>query len=194
MARALIVHASRHGGSKGIAERIDEAMRDAGVETVVAPARDLPDPHAFDGCVVGAGVYMGSWVEDGIRYLDRYAPTLARMPVWLFSSGPLPGSSKTPAEADLDPIEVALGPSQGPGSGGRRKLEAVADRIRPKDHRVFHGMFDPDSPPANLAERFVRLMPMAKSVLPVGDFRDWDLIDAWAAEIAGTLSEAVPVG
>lgn len=193
MARALIVHASRHGGSAGIAERIGEVMRDAGVETVVAAARDLPDPRAFDGCVVGAGVYMGSWVEDGIRYLDRYAPTLARMPVWLFSSGPLPGSSKAP-KAPVDPIELALGPREGPGSGGRRQLEAVADRIRPKDHRVFQGMFDPASAPANLSERFVRLMPMARSILPKGDFRDWDRIEAFAREVAASLGEAVPVG
>jgi menaquinone-dependent protoporphyrinogen oxidase len=193
MARALIIHASRHGGSTGIAERMGEVIREAGVEAVVASARDLPDPRAFDGCIVGAGVYMGSWVEDGIKYLDRYAPTLARMPVWLFSSGPLRGSTKTPA-VPADPIEVALGPSQGPGSGGRRKVEAVAERIHPREHRVFSGMFDPDAPPANLAERFVRLMPGSKGILPEGDFREWPEIEQWAREIATTLTEAVPVG
>jgi menaquinone-dependent protoporphyrinogen oxidase len=56
MSRALIVHASRHGGSAGIAERIGEVLREAGVDVVVAKARDLPDPRTFDACVVGAGV------------------------------------------------------------------------------------------------------------------------------------------
>jgi menaquinone-dependent protoporphyrinogen oxidase len=189
MSRALIVHASRHGGSAGIADRIGEILREAGVEVVVAKARDLPDPRPFDACIVGAGVYMGSWVHDGVVYLERYGHVLATKPVWLFSSGPLPGSTKEPTNPNADPVEVALGPAEGPGSGGRRKLEAAAEPIHPKAHKVFTGAFDPEDPPANLSERLVRLMPMAKRVLPAGDFRDWPEIEAWAKEIAEDLTK-----
>jgi menaquinone-dependent protoporphyrinogen oxidase len=194
MSRALIVHASRHGGSAGIAERIGEVLEGAGVEVVVAKARDLPDPEAFDACIVGAGVYMGSWVEDGVRYLERYAPVLATKPTWLFSSGPLPGSTKEPKDPSADPVEVALGPAEGPGSGGRRKLEAALGPVHPKEHKVFSGAFDPTDPPATLSERVVRMMPAAKGILPAGDFREWPAIEAWAKEIAATLAEPVPVG
>lgn len=58
MSRALIVHASRHGGTAGIAERIAAVLREAGVEAAVARAADMPDPAPFDGCIVGAGVYI----------------------------------------------------------------------------------------------------------------------------------------
>ena len=194
MSRALIVHASRHGGSAGIAERIGEVLQGAGVDITIARARDLPDPLPYDACIVGAGVYMGSWVEDGVKYLERYALELAAKPVWLFSSGPLPGSTKEPKTPITDPVEMALGPAEGPGSGGRRKLEAAAAPIHPKDHKVFGGAFDPADPPANLAERVVRMLPMSKGILPVGDFRDWPAIEAWAKEIAATLVEPVPVG
>lgn len=194
MSRALIVHASRHGGSAGIAERIGDVLRQSGVDVVVAPARDLPDPRSFDACIVGAGVYMGSWVGEGIAYLERYGHVLATKPVWLFSSGPLPGSTKEPKTPTADPVEIALGPLEGPGSSGRRKLEDAAAPIHPKEHRVFTGAFDPAEPPANLAERVVRMMPMAKGILPAGDFRDWPAIEAWAKEIATTLAEPVPVG
>jgi menaquinone-dependent protoporphyrinogen oxidase len=194
MTTALIVHASRHGGSAGIAERIGEVLREAGVEATVRPAKGLPDPRPFDACIVGAGVYMGSWVEDGIVFLDRYAPVLATKPVWIFSSGPLPGSTKEPTKPGADPVEVALGPAEGPGSGGRRKLEAVAARVQPREHRVFTGAYSPDDPPKTIAERFVRMMPMAKGILPEGDFRDWQSIEAWAREIADGLRVAVPAG
>lgn len=193
MARVLIVHASRHGGSAGIAERIGEAMREAGLDAVVEPAADLPDPRPFDACVVGAGVYMGSWVKEGIAYLETYAYVLAGKPVWLFSSGPLPGSSKNKA-TPTDPIELALGPATGPGSGGRRQVEELAQRIGPREHRVFQGMFDPDLPPQGMAERFVRIMPGSKNILPTGDFRDWPAIEAWAMEIAAALAEPAAVG
>jgi hypothetical protein len=31
------------------------------------------------------------------------------------------------------------------------------------------------------------MSPMGKRVLPPGDFREWDSIEAWAREIAATL-------
>jgi menaquinone-dependent protoporphyrinogen oxidase len=194
MPRTLIVHASRHGATSGIADRIGDLLRTKGIEVVVSPADEMPDPGPFDACLVGAGVYMGRWVKDGIDYLERYVPTLASRPVWLFSSGPLPGSTKESSDPDRDPIEQALGPASGPGSGGRRQLEGLAARIHPRDHRVFMGAYDPDDPPKSLAERFIRLMPGSKGILPAGDFRDWPAIEAWADEIASSLSEPVPVG
>jgi menaquinone-dependent protoporphyrinogen oxidase len=192
MTRVLIVHASRHGGSAGIAERIGETLRLAGVDAVVRPAVLMPSPEGFDACVVGAGVYMGSWVKDGIEYLERFAETLAARPVWLFSSGPLPGSSKETA-ATSDPIELALGPASGPGSGGRQRIDHLSERIAPRDHRVFEGAFDPVSPPASLSERFVRMMPGSKGILPPGDFRDWSAIEGWGRRIAAELRHPAPV-
>jgi menaquinone-dependent protoporphyrinogen oxidase len=193
MSRVLIVHASRHGSTAGIAERIGEVLRDAGLDAVVAPAADQPDPQPFDACVVGAGVYMGSWVREAPEYLERFVATLATKPVWLFSSGPLPGSTKESKGPDVDPVENALGPATGPGSGGRRRIEDLAARIHPREHRVFTGRFDPKDPPKAMSERIVRMLPAAKGVLPPGDFRDWPAIEGWAREIASQLKEAVPV-
>lgn len=187
MTRVLIVHASRHGATAGIADRIGEVLSDLGLEATVAPATAAPDPARFDACVVGGGVYMGSWVKAGTEYLDRYADALASHPVWLFSSGPLPGSSKQAKDPDVDPIENAFGPLTGPGSGGRKRIEELTARIHPRDHRVFMGAFDPTAPPASFPERVVRLMPAGKSMLPAGDFREWPEIEAWAREIGGAL-------
>ncbi|HEX6867710.1 MAG TPA: flavodoxin domain-containing protein [Candidatus Limnocylindrales bacterium] len=192
MPRVLIVHASRHGATTGIAERIGEVLRADGVDTVLSPARDMLDPEPFDACVVGGGVYMGSWVKDGTEYLDRFASALATRPVWLFSSGPLLGSTKESKGTDVDPVENALGPLEGRGSGGRRRIEELAARIHPRDHRVFAGAFDPTDPPASMSERLVRMMPASKGILPPGDYRDWPAIEAWAREIATSLA-AEPV-
>jgi len=194
MPRILVVHASRHGGTAGIAQRIGEVLRTAGADTVVARAADMPDPRPFDACVIGAGVYMGSWVKEGTQYLERYAGSLAERPVWLFSSGPLPRSSGGATEAADDPYGGALGPATGPGSGGRRRIEELAARIHPREHRVLAGAFDPDDPPRTMAERLVRMMPAAKDILPAGDFRDWPAIEAWARDIANEVAAPVPVG
>lgn len=190
----LVVHASRHGGTAGIAERIGEVLRSAGIETVVAGAADLPDPARFDACVVGAGVYMGSWVKEGPEFLERFATTLAARPTWLFSSGPLPGSTQESKDPILDPVENALGPLEGPGSGGRRRIEDLSAQIQPRGHAVFNGAFDPKDGPKSMSERLVRMMPVARRVLPPGDFREWPVIEAWAREIASELGTPTPVG
>lgn len=185
MAKVLIVHASRHGGTKGIAERIGEVLRDEGLEAAVIAAGDANWVVGFDAFVIGSGVYMGHWLDDGLEFLQQNEKTLARHPVWLFSSGPLRGSVK--AKPGVDPVEDALGPVEGPGSGGRKKLESRLAGVRPRDHRVFDGAYDPTDPPRAMAERLVRWVPASKSILPPGDFRDWEAIEAWAREIAAAL-------
>jgi menaquinone-dependent protoporphyrinogen oxidase len=176
MSRMQVVYASRHGGTAGIAERIAAMLRSSGIEVDVADAARNPDPAGFDGYVVGSGVYMGSWLKEGTDWLERNSATLSARPVWLVSSGPLPGSSKE--TADVDPIANALGPADGPGSGGRKRVEALAAVIHPRDHVVFEGAYDPSEKPKSMAERVVRIMPASKNVRP------WGAIDSWSRSVA----------
>jgi menaquinone-dependent protoporphyrinogen oxidase len=187
MARVQVVYASRHGGTAGIAERIAEVLRTEGADVVVADAAERPDASGFDAYVVGSGVQIGRWHKEGTEFLERNQSTLAARPVWLFSSGPLPGSSK--ATDTTDPLTLALGPEEGPGSGGRRKVATLSAAIQPRDHRVFLGAFDPHDPPKSMQERLVRLMPASKQILPAGDFREWDAIEAWADGIARAVQQ-----
>ena len=192
MRRTLIVYASRHGATAGIAERIGEQLRAADIDAVVSRAAAQPDPTDFDACVVGSGVYMGSWLKDGIEYLERNVATLGTRPTWLFSSGPIPNAEERP-EDDEDRYGGALGPAEGPGSGGRTRIEHVAALIGVRDHRIFQGAFDPKDPPKAVSERLARMLPAVKKILPEGDFREWDLIDAWAREIGEAIAEPVGV-
>jgi menaquinone-dependent protoporphyrinogen oxidase len=194
MTKVLVVYGSRHGATRGIAERIGEVLRTEGAEAVVASADHVPpdDVRNADAFVVGSGVYMGSWLSEPLEFLGVNRAVLASRPTWLFSSGPLPGSSKE--QPDADPLTSALGPADGPGSGGRKKVEQVSATIHPRGHRVFLGAFDPNDPPRVMSERIVRMMPGIRRALPPGDFRDWDAIDVWAREIAVALRSPVPVG
>ena len=192
MSRVQVVYASRHGGTAGIAERIGQTLRSEGVEVAVVDAAERPDPIGFDAFVVGSGVQIGSWYKEGTTFLEENRAILATSPVWLFSSGPLPGSAA--ASEGTDRLTDALGPQTGPGSGGRKRIDALSAAIQPRDHQVFDGAYDPSDRPASLAERVVRLAPASKRILPAGDFRDWDAIDRWARGIAIELGARVPVG
>ena len=191
MTSVLIVYGSRHGATKGIAEFIGEALRAQGLDAVVEPAERVHTVTNIDAFVVGSAIYMGSWLKEPIEFLERQRDLLVTKPVWLFSSGPLKGSSKETAEAD--PLESALGPIEGPGSGGHRRIVELETAIGAREHRAFYGAFDPTDPPKAMSERFVRMMPGSKGILPPGDFRDWEAVDAWAHEIAGALKESEEV-
>src|SRR5262245_7769188 len=104
MARVLVVFGSRHGATRGIAERIDEVLRTAGLDSVVRAADHASDRDvaAADAFVIGSGVYMGSWLTEALEFMRTHQATLATRPLWLFSSGPLPGSSKD--KGPVDPI------------------------------------------------------------------------------------------
>ena len=186
MTRVLVVYASRHGGTRGIAERIGDVLRTDGLEADVAPADHVAGVGGADAVVIGSGVYMGSWLKEGIDFIKRNEATLAELPLWLFSSGPIPGSSKDKGPSG-DPLEDALGPKDGPGSGGRKKIAEITSATNPRDHRVFLGAFDPEDPPKVMSERIVRMLPAARNMLPTGDFREWDAIEAWAHGIAASL-------
>jgi menaquinone-dependent protoporphyrinogen oxidase len=191
MTRVLIAYGSRHGGTRGIAERIGQVLGFDGIETIVQAVDRIRVIEDIDAYVVGSGVYMGSWLKEALGFLEREQGLLASRPTWLFSSGPLKGSSKE--DPEKDPLESALGPSEGPGSGGRRRVAELGAAIGIREHRVFYGAFDPTESPRAMSERFVRMMPGSKDILPPGDFRDWENVDAWAREIAAALKPAALV-
>src|SRR4029079_16313287 len=131
-------------------------------------------------------------LAEGIDYLERNVETLRTRPTWLFSSGPIPNAAKQQPVED-DPYGGALGPADGPGSGGRKKIEALAAAIGVRGHQIFQGAFDPTDPPKPLSERVARMLPPVKKILPEGDFREWDVIEAWAKELGDEIGQKVAV-
>jgi len=164
----LVAYATKYGATAEIAEKIGEVLREAGLPTDIVPADRVDDLSRYGAVVLGSAVYIGRWRKEAARFLEANEARLAGVPVWLFSSGP-PGEG--------DPVELAQG-WRFPG-----KLQPVADRIGPRDVALFHGAVDVNK--LNFIERW-----MLKNVqTPIGDFRDWDAITAWAAGIARELGE-----
>jgi menaquinone-dependent protoporphyrinogen oxidase len=177
----LVAYASRHGATQGIAERIAETLRAAGLEAEARPAASVKSMAEYDAFVIGSAAYMFHWEKEAAQLVRRNRAVLAGKPVWLFSSGPL-GTEATDAKGRDQ--KVAAVPKEIP-----EFLGAVGAR----DHRVFFGAYERDRKPIGIAERFVSVMPAAREGLPEGDFRDWPEIEAWAAGIARDLQQ-VPAG
>jgi len=164
MSRILVAYASKHGATAEIAEAIAAGLSRRGVDAEAQEAATVKVVDTYDAIVLGSAVYAGHWLKPARELAEAQADALVAAPVWLFSSGPLGPPEELKPEGDPVAVEDLI-----------EKTGAVA-------HRVFAGKLDKKR--LGFGERaMVRAVHAAE-----GDFRDWDAIDAFAAEIAGHLS------
>jgi menaquinone-dependent protoporphyrinogen oxidase len=164
--KVLVAYGTKYGATAEIAERIGEVLAGTGLTCEVRSADKVSALSAYSAVVLGSGVYIGRWRKEAVRFLQAHEAELAQRPVWLFSSGPT---------GEGDPVELLQG-WRFPSS-----LQPVIDHIQPRDIAVFHGALDASK--LNFLEKWV----LNRIKTPVGDFRDWDAIGAWAAEIGKEL-------
>ena len=155
----LVAYASKHGATEGIAQHIARSLNEAGREADARSVTGVLEFGAPEAVVIGSAVYAGSWRKEAVEFIDAHADELARLPVWLFSSGPL---GEQVADNEEQP----------------RQLAEIRARISPRGHKMFFGALDAGK--LSFGERMI-----VKAVkAPEGDFRDWDEIARWAKEIA----------
>jgi len=162
--KILIAVASKHGGTRAIADAIGAEMNRAGQQAEVYDAAQAPPPAGYDAAVVGSAVYAGSWLAEARDYVQQNQAALAAMPVWLFSSGPL---------GDENPQPV----------GDPTQLPELLAQTNARGHQIFAGSLDKQS--LSMGEKLIVKMVKA----PYGDFRDWEAIRDWAREIGSAGGE-----
>jgi menaquinone-dependent protoporphyrinogen oxidase len=158
----LVAYASKHGATEGIATFIADRLNELGKSASARSVDDVADLAGVDAVVLGSAVYLGSWMKEATAFAERHRDALSKLPVWLFSSGPLGDDVEDEEEQP-------------------KQLAELTETLSPKDHRVFFGALDRSK--LGFGERM-----MVKAVkAPDGDFRDWDRIREWADRIAGAL-------
>jgi menaquinone-dependent protoporphyrinogen oxidase len=143
--------------------RIAGVLSKAGLTVDIRPVSQNLEISGYDAVVAGSAVYFGAWSKEASDWVRAHVRDLARLPLWLFSVGPV-GDKELPPPKELAEFDANL---------------------HPRDHRVFSGALDRAK--LNLAERIV----VGGVGAPEGDFRDWQAIDQWATGIAEALSRPV---
>jgi menaquinone-dependent protoporphyrinogen oxidase len=166
MEKILVAFATKYGSTQKIAEVIGEELRQAELQADVVAVDRVRDLTSYKAVILGSAVYIGKWRKEAVEFLKKNVQPLAERPMWLFSSGPT---------GEGDPVELMKGwrfPAE---------LQPLVDQIKPRDIAVFHGNLNLDK--MNFLEK--GLIKNVKA--PVGDFRDWEAVSAWAASIADVL-------
>jgi len=174
--KALVAYASKYGATEGIAQRIGTVLRGHGLDVDVSRCEDLGTVAGYDAYIVGSATYEFSWRKSARRFVRRNAGELASHPVWLFSSGPV--GTET-VDKDGKDVLAAAAPKQ---------FSTYADLLHPRGMQVFRGAYQHDT--LRGADRVFAWMPAIRDILPQGDFREWPVIEAWAAGVADELHAA----
>ncbi len=162
--RVLVTFASKLGSTGEIAEVIADTLRVDGIHASAHPVREVQGLDGWDAVVLGSAIYAAHWQRDARRFVDRHRDALVERPLWLFASGPL---DTMLAAADLPITSHGAEITAGLGARG---------------HHTFGGCLRADAD----------IDPQVLRTHPIGDFRDWDAIRAYAHEIAAALSSAEP--
>src|SRR4051794_5382375 len=131
-ADVLVVHASKGGGTAGIATILADELRAQGLLVDVATAADASADDVslagYRAVVLGSALHAGRWRRDAVRFLHRHIVMLRGRRVWLFQSGPCGPDAAGQAEKGLpEPARI-------------RRLREDVDAEPPV---TFGGLLDP---------------------------------------------------
>ena len=167
----LVAYATRYGATREVAEAVARALRDAGVEVVVQPARRVRSLEGYTGVALGAPLYIGRWPKEARAFLVRHRASLTARSVAVFSGGPI--------EADETQMQ-----------GVREQIDkqlAQFPWLSPVAVLAVGGKYDPSSlrfPDSLLAK--LPASPLHGAA--ASDVRDWEAIADWARSSADKLA------
>src|SRR5262249_61619544 len=84
----LVTYASKHGSTRGIAERIARQLQRLGAEANLQPIGAATDPGEFRAMVIGSAIYYGSRLKEAAGVVRGNRGGLAPPPGRVFPSGP----------------------------------------------------------------------------------------------------------
>jgi menaquinone-dependent protoporphyrinogen oxidase len=163
----LVAYASKCGSTGEVAEVIGQVLCDNGAKADVRLAKDVTDVSGYQAVVVGSAIRAGRWLPEAVKFVETHRDALNQMPVAYFTV------CMTMQEDTEENRREVMG-----------YLDPLREVVQPRDVGLFAGAMDY----SKLA--FVFRMVIKGMKVPEGDFRDWDSIRDWAANVRPLLLSA----
>jgi menaquinone-dependent protoporphyrinogen oxidase len=173
----LIAYDTIHGSTAEVAARIGDGLCDMGFKVDVQWAGDVTEVEGYDRFIVASALYKFGWLPDAKAFLEKYHAQLASKPTALFIVG---ASMYEDSEANRASVKKSfIDPV----------LEEYTD-ISPVSIGLFGGAIDFTKEKYSLFEKIVLRILGFILRLPdknKADWRNWETIDAWAAEVGESM-------
>ncbi len=156
----LLAYATRAGSTAEVAAAIAESLKSRNLNVEVQPVKSNPSLDGVEAAILGSAIRMGSWLPEMLDFIKANQAALNAIPTALFTLHILntgqDQASLAARNAYLNPVRLLLKPADEAFFSGKLTLESLS---------------------------FVDRM-MAKMVKPpIGDYRQWDQIRAWASTV-----------
>lgn len=168
--KILLVSSGWSGTSDAVAAEIARSLTEAGFTVHTGTAKDAPAPGAYQGLVMGTAIHMGQVHPDMKTYLRKHQAVISQMPAAYF---------------------VVCLTMKDDTEENRRTVNGYLDVLRketPSIQPASIGLFAGSLIFAKLSLPMRLMLKMAK--LEEGDYRDWDEIRRWSAELPEKLFPA----
>jgi menaquinone-dependent protoporphyrinogen oxidase len=167
MSKILVAYATAVGSTAEVAEVVGESLKD-GATVDVRPAKEVTDLSEYDAVVLGTGVRAGNPYAEAKAFVSRHGAALKGLPVAAFvvclTMKEVTEENCQQAEGYLDVVLAGA-----PG------IDVVGKGL-------FGGKVDYAELPKVLGWILKWLVKA-----PEGDFRDWDAIREWVAQVKPAL-------
>ena len=159
--RALVTYASKAGSTAEVALKIGQLLAQRSLQVDVRPLANVTGLASYQVVVLGSAIRIGRLLPEALTFIQQNRAILQQKAFHVYI------------------LCMTLATDN---DGNRKKVSAYLDPVRalvkPASEGLFAGVMD-----LNKLEVFERLIMLAKKT-PIGDFRKWDQIGAWAQNIA----------
>lgn len=161
--RILVAFASVSGSTGEVAEAVAKVIeQDPTVTVDVCHVRDVFNIEQYSALVLGSSIRAGRWLPEAFTFLETHQAQIQHMPVAYFTT------CLTMVSDSQDSRQTVLAYME--------PVRQAAPDLNPVGLGLFAGALDPTRQP---------IMPSGHTVQ--GDYRNWEAIRAWAAEIRPRL-------
>jgi menaquinone-dependent protoporphyrinogen oxidase len=162
--KVLVAYASRCGSTGEVAEAIGQVLGNGGAAVDVRLVKEVTDVSPYRAVIVGSAIRAGNWLPEAVKFVETHREALSRMPVAYFA---VCLTLKEDTEDNRRTVAAHLDP--------------IRETVQPVDVGLFAGALDPSK------MSFILRLIMKTAKSPEGDFRDWEAIRTWAANVRPAL-------
>jgi len=172
--KVLIAFASGHGSTAEVAGFIGDVFKEHDLDVTVSLVDHVQSVQEYDAFVLGSPIYGGMWLSEFSQFLERFKAELAARPVymWIMCIRVL----------EPDGLEHAL---------KEYVYQPALREIGVREVGVFAGKLDLSV--IDWDERWTLAARYSGTELPGSrndDYRDWNVIRAWASKVRDELSQS----